>query len=85
MNADKRGFMSEEIKKHPLNVKDKYYVDYDTCLNHCCFDIALNNFKMDEDCIAYIFKQPETTEEEERCLESKMCCPVEAIYGDGDE
>ena len=74
-----------EIRKHPLNAKGKYYVDYDTCLNHCCFDIAPENFKTDEDYVAYVFKQPETPEEETKCKEAMMCCPVEAILDDGDE
>ena len=77
--------MNEEIRKHPLNAKGKYYVDYDTCLNHCCFDIAPNNFKMDKDYVAYVFKQPETSEEEAQCQEAMMCCPVEAIHDDGND
>ena len=54
--------MSEEIKKHPLNVQGRHYVDYDVCLDHeCCVDEAPNNFKMDRNTWgAYIFKQPET-------------------------
>jgi ferredoxin len=75
--------MSSSIKKHPLNVKGKYYVDYDVCLHHCCFDIAPNNFKLDQDCVAYVFKQPETLEEESQCKNAKDCCPVEAIHDDG--
>lgn len=77
--------MSEEIKKHPLNAKGKYYVDYGTCLNHCCFDIAPHNFKTDEDYVAYVFKQPETAEEEAQCKEAMMYYPVEAIHNDGSD
>ena len=77
--------MGEQITKHPLNAKGKYYVDYDACLNTCCFDIAPNNFRTDENYIAYIFKQPETSVEEEQCKEAMMCCPVEAIHNNGEE
>jgi 4Fe-4S single cluster domain of Ferredoxin I len=33
---------------------------------------------------AYVFKQPETLEEEELCKEAMMCCPMFAIYDDGE-
>lgn len=77
--------MNEEIKKHPLNVEGKYYVDAEICLDHeCCVDIAPDNFKMDEEnWQAYVFKQPETAEEEAKCHEALMCCPVESILDDG--
>jgi ferredoxin len=84
MDADKRRFMNE-IRKHPLNVQGKYYIDYDSCLNHCCFDTAPNNFKLDENYIAYVFKQPETQEEVDQCNEAIICCAFEAIHDDGNE
>ena len=61
--------MSKEIKKHPLNVIGKYYVDQNACLDHeCCADEAPINFKMDENIwSAYVFKQPETPEENAQC------------------
>jgi len=78
--------MNEKIKKHPWNIQGKYYVDHKTCLDHeCCVDEAPNNFKMDrESWGAYVFKQPETVEEELKCQEAMRCCPVEAIHNDGD-
>lgn len=78
--------MSQEVKRHPLNVKGKYYVDYDACLDHeCCVVEAPNNFRIGRQTWgAYIFKQPETSEEEAQCNEAKMCCPVEAIFDDGE-
>jgi ferredoxin len=74
------------VKKHPLSVLGKYYVDLDTCLDHkCCVEIAPNNFKMDEEIwTAYVFKQPETSEEEAECREAMACCPVRAILSDVD-
>ena len=76
---------SEEVRRHPLNIQGKYYVDYDVCLNHeCCIDEASNNFKMDRNTWgAYVFKQPETEEEEIQCRNAMNCCPVEAIRDDG--
>ena len=79
--------MSEAVKKHPLNIQVKFYVDYEICLDHeCCVGEAPNNFKMNrESWGAYIFKQPETSEEEAQCRLAMECCPVEAIYDDGNE
>jgi ferredoxin len=80
--------MSEEVKKHPLNVKGKYYVDQDSCI-WCatCVDTAPNNFKLEEqnnyEIGAYVFKQPQTPTEKELCEEAVMCCPYEAIHNDG--
>ncbi len=78
--------MSQDIKKHSLSVKGKYYVDVETCLDHeCCVFEAPNNFKMDEDnWSAYISKQPENAEEELKCQQAMNCCPVEAIHDDGE-
>ncbi|MEK7722960.1 MAG: ferredoxin [Acidobacteriota bacterium] len=75
-----------EIRKHPLNVKGKYYVDYEECLDHeCCVYEASSNFKMDRtNWGAYIFKQPQTDEEEAQCKEAMMCCPMQAIHDDGE-
>lgn len=77
----------DEIKKHPLNVEGKYYVDCESCLDHeICVDEAPNNFKMDEDTwCAYVFKQPESPEEEAQCNEAFLACPVEAINNSGED
>ena len=74
--------MGSEIRKHPLNVQGRFYVDYDVCLDHeCCVDEAPSNFKMDRSSWgAYVFKQPETVEEENQCKAAMKCCPVEAIH-----
>jgi hypothetical protein len=49
MNADKHGFMSEEIRKHSLTAKDSHYVDCDSYIDHCCYDFFPSNFKWDEE------------------------------------
>ncbi len=82
--------MKYEIKIHPLNVKGKYYVDQETCIVHdVCCDEASKNFRMDTDRYddpnsgAYVFKQPETPEEERDCKNAMDACPVFAIHDDG--
>lgn len=78
--------MNEEIKKHPLNVQGRYYVAQDccTCMGTCEL-AAPNNFAIDEThYTSYVFKQPETPEEEEQCQEAIMTCAFEAIFDDGE-
>lgn len=76
------------MKIHQLSAKGKYYVltkDCDIC--GMCEIEAPNNFKIDEEnCYngAFVFKQPETIEEENQCNEAIGCCPTEAIYNDGE-
>lgn len=76
--------MSMEIKKHPLNIAGRYYVDCDTCIDHAlCVKTAPNNFKQDEACSAYVFKQPSNPEEGSQCRQAMDECPVWAIRNDG--
>lgn len=76
------------VKKHPLNVRGKYYiVDGDCASSGACEMVAPHIFK-DGSSVEYGFyvaKQPETVDEEEACREALMCCPFEAIRDDGDE
>jgi ferredoxin len=75
-----------EIKKHPLSVKGKYYVDCNSCIDHCCYDIAPAHFKWNEESgTTYVFKQPQITEEEILCKEILDYCPIEAVHDDGEE
>lgn len=81
--------MSEEIRKHPLNSKGKYYVNQDHCF-WCavCEDIAPNNFKVDSGNVelgAYFIKQPDTPDERVLCDEALLSCPHEAIHDDGKD
>ena len=76
------------IKIHPLNANGKYYVDLNTCASSAtCEYLAPGNFKFNksEDFGFYVAKQPETPEEEAQCKEAMRCCPVEAIYDDGEK
>ncbi|MBA2504202.1 MAG: ferredoxin [Pyrinomonadaceae bacterium] len=79
--------MSETIRKHPLNVAGRYYVNHDTCLDHeVCVYEAPNNFRMDRISYgAYVAKQPTTPEEEAECLAAMRVCPIEAIHDDGEK
>ncbi|HQU81736.1 MAG TPA: ferredoxin [Pyrinomonadaceae bacterium] len=76
------------MRIHRLSAKGKYYVFTDDCdICGMCEIEAPNNFKIDEkDCYngAYVFKQPETQEEQEQCKSAVFCCPTKAILDDGE-
>lgn len=83
--------MSYEPKKHPLNVRGKYYVTEDCLACENCQDAAPNNFRYVapnnfryEGWLTYVFKQPSTPEEEEQCHQAVLGCPMEAIRDDGE-
>ncbi len=65
------------------NVKGPYYVDDNCIAAKFCVGVAPRNFRMSEDGHAYIYKQPETLEEEEQCRKALEGCPVNAVSDDG--
>ncbi|MGC8916720.1 MAG: ferredoxin [Thermoanaerobaculum sp.] len=78
--------MADKNNKVALNVPGKWYVDTSCIDCDVCRTTAPNNFRANEDeGYSYVYKQPETPEEEAQCQEAKASCPVEAIGDDGDE
>jgi len=76
--------MAEVANKYPENVAGKFYVD-DQCIDcDFCRETAPASFKRNDDGgHTYVYKQPETPEEEAFCKEAMEGCPVEAIGNDG--
>lgn len=76
--------MAAVQNKYPENSAGQYYVD-DQCIG-CgfCRETAPANFtQQNKSGHSYVFKQPETEEEEGRCKEAMANCPVEAIGDNG--
>lgn len=72
--------------KQPQNVPGRYYVDKNCIDCDVCRDLAEANFTRDDDGgYSYVYKQPETPEEEVLCQEALEVCPVEAIGNDSQE
>jgi len=77
--------MAEVEDKNPENVDGKIYVDSQCIDCDLCRETAPANFERDEEeGYSYVFKQPETEEELELCVEAMEGCPVEAIGDDGE-
>jgi ferredoxin len=76
--------MADAANKYPENIPGKFYVD-DQCIDcDLCRETAPANFKRNDDGgHSYVYKQPETPEEEGLCKEAMEGCPVEAIGNDG--
>lgn len=77
--------MENTPKKLPENVAGIYYVN-DQCIDCLlCEDIAPANLKRNHDrAYFYVYKQPETPEEEALCKQVMWACPVDAIWNNGD-
>ena len=81
----KEKFMADVANKYPENVAGKYYVDNQCIDCDLCRETAPDNFKRNEDGgYSFVYKQPESPEEEARCKEAKEGCPVEAIGDNGE-
>ncbi|HEX4951006.1 MAG TPA: ferredoxin [Blastocatellia bacterium] len=66
--------------KQPENVPGRFYVDTNCIDCDVCRDLAENNFtRHDAGGYSYVYKQPQTPQEESLCQEALEVCPVEAI------
>ena len=76
--------MAEKDEKWPENVAGKFYVD-EQCIDcDLCRETAPDFFTRNEDGgYSFVYKQPETEEDVEFCMEALEGCPVEAIGDDG--
>src|SRR5450755_2477879 len=76
--------MADAANKYPENVGGTFYVD-DQCIDcDLCRETAPANFKRNDDGgHSFVYKQPESPEEEALCKEAQEGCPVEAIGSDG--
>jgi ferredoxin len=76
--------MADAANKYPENVAGPYYVD-DQCIDcDLCRETAPANYKRNDDGgHSFVYKQPESPEEEALCKEAMEGCPVEAIGSDG--
>jgi ferredoxin len=76
--------MADKEDKWVENVEGKFYVD-EQCIDcDLCRETAPDNFTSENDGgYSYVYKQPESDEELELCVEAMEGCPVDAIGDDG--
>ena len=76
--------MADIANSYAQNVAGKFYVDSQCIDCDLCRETAPKNFtRWEEGGYSYVYKQPETPEEEDLCTEALKGCPVEAIGSDG--
>ena len=76
--------MADPNDKVPGQAEGRYYVDSQCIDCDLCRETAPANFKRNDDGgHSYVYKQPESPEEEGLCKEAMEGCPVEAIGSDG--
>ena len=68
--------MADVANKYPENVEGQFYVD-DQCIDcDLCRETAPANFKRNDDGgHSFVYKQPESPEEEALCKEAMEGCP----------
>lgn len=76
--------MADNTDKVAGNADGQFYVDTNCIDCDLCRQTAPDNFDRNEDeGFSFVFKQPETEEEEQACRDALDECPVEAIGDDG--
>lgn len=75
--------MADRSCRWEVNAAGKYYVDQSCIASKFCVAAAPANFRMSDAGYAYVYKQPETPEEERACRDAIAGCPVDAIGDDG--
>ena len=76
--------MANKTDKWAQNVPGKFFVDQQCIDCDLCRETAPANYQRnDEQGFSYVYKQPESPEEETLCKDALDNCPVEAIGSDG--
>lgn len=77
--------MYKSEDKTKKNAPGPYYVDQECIACDACVLVAEKHFKIDEnESLAYVCRQPQTSDEKALCQEAMEACPVEAIHNDGE-
>lgn len=77
--------MADKNDRVADNTTGRFFVDSQCIDCNLCRDTAPSNFRQNPNGgYSYVYKQPETPEEENQCREALESCPVEAIGDDGE-
>ncbi|MBN1648256.1 MAG: ferredoxin [Spirochaetales bacterium] len=75
--------MADKNNKVNGNISGKYYTDNNCTGCGLCESEAPENFKLNDDGIAIVIKQPSNDSENEQCKSALESCPVDAIGDNG--
>ena len=76
--------MADTANRYPENIAGAYYVDNQCIDCDLCRETAPASFKRNDDGgYSFVYKQPETAEEQKLAKEAMEGCPVEAIGSNG--
>lgn len=83
--APKVAFEPDQENRHKENVPGRFYVDRHCRFCALCVATAPHNMRQSEDgSHSYVYKQPQSHEEENACRRAVALCPAKAIGRDGD-
>jgi ferredoxin len=76
--------MADTANRYPENIAGAYYVDNQCIDCDLCRETAPASFKRNDDGgYSFVYKQPESPEEQKLAKEAMEGCPVEAIGSNG--
>jgi ferredoxin len=76
--------MADKNDKRPESVPGKFYVDSQCIDCDLCRETAPNSFKRNDDGgYSFVYKQPDSPEDQKLAKEAMEGCPVEAIGSNG--
>jgi len=76
--------MADTANRYPENIPGAYYVDNQCIDCDLCRETARASFKRNDDGgYSFVYKQPESPEEQKLAKEAMEGCPVEAIGSNG--
>ncbi|MEI7693189.1 MAG: ferredoxin [Verrucomicrobiota bacterium] len=76
--------MADTANRYPENIAGAYYVDNQCIDCDLCRETAPNSFKRNDDGgYSFVYKQPDSVEEQKLAKEAMEGCPVEAIGSNG--
>ena len=76
--------MADIANRYPENIAGAYYVDNQCIDCDLCRETAPNSFKQNDDGgYSFVYKQPDSPEDQKLAKEAMEGCPVEAIGSNG--
>ena len=76
--------MADTANRYPENIAGAYYVDNQCIDCDLCRETAPNSFKRNDDGgYSFVYKQPDSPEDQKLAKEAMEGCPVEAIGSNG--